>query len=173
MSGDFSRWAYTFVAKVKDLLDKKDVVVVAVSEGIHNADGKYICEFTSGSETKDAFGHIQMTGTASYLAQVISQQLGCKTRAVELSTLQRSAAHMASLVDVNEAFAVGGATIKASDEGASGVMVVIERESDDPYQSTTGVYDVHRIANAEKVVPRDWINKEGDGVEEEFLDYPC
>ncbi|MCR4750864.1 MAG: 6-phosphofructokinase [Eubacterium sp.] len=161
----------TFVAKVKDLLEKKDVVVVAVSEGIHNAEGKYICEFTSGSETKDAFGHIQMTGTASYLAQVVSQQLGCKTRAVELSTLQRAAAHMASLVDVNEAFAVGGATIKAADEGASGVMVVIERVSDDPYQSTTGVYDVHRIANAEKVVPRDWINKEGDGVEEEFLDY--
>ena len=161
----------TFVSKVRDLLEKQDVVVVTLSEGIHTAEGKYICEFTAGSETTDAFGHIQMTGTASYLAQVINQELGCKTRAVELSTLQRSAAHMASRVDVDEAFAVGGATVKAADEGDSGVMVVIERVSDDPYQSTTGVYDVHRIANAEKVVPTEWINKEGDNVTEEFLDY--
>ncbi|MBO5521654.1 MAG: 6-phosphofructokinase [Eubacterium sp.] len=160
-----------FVEKVRALLEKKDVVFVTLSEGIHNDEGKYICEYTAGSESKDAFGHIQMTGTAAYLAQVIAQELGCKTRAVELSTLQRSAAHMASRVDVDEAFAVGGACVKAADEGDSGVMVVIERVSDDPYQSTTGVYDVHRIANAEKVVPREWINKEGDGVTEEFLDY--
>ena len=160
-----------FVEKVKKLLDEKDVVVVAVSEGIHDANGKYICENTAGSENRDAFGHLQMTGTAAYLAQVINQALGCKTRAVELSTLQRAAAHMASNVDVDEAFAVGGATVKAADEGSSGVMVVIERVSQDPYQSTTGVYDVHRIANAEKVVPREWINEEGDGVTEEFLDY--
>lgn len=160
-----------FVEKVRALLEKKDVVFVTLSEGIHNDEGKYICEYTAGSESKDAFGHIQMTGTAAYLAQVIAQELGCKTRAVELSTLQRSAAHMASRVDVDEAFAVGGACVKAADEGDSGVMVVIERVSDDPYQSTTSVYDVHRIANAEKVVPREWINKEGDGVTEEFLDY--
>ena len=160
-----------FVEKVRTLLEKKDVVVVTLSEGIHNAEGKYICEYTSGSESKDAFGHIQMTGTAAYLAQVISAELGCKTRAIELSTLQRAAAHMASRVDVDEAFAVGGACVKAADEGDSGVMVVIERVSDDPYQSTTGVYDVHRIANAEKVVPREWINRDGDGITEEFLDY--
>ncbi len=160
-----------FTDKVRGLLEKKDVVVVAVSEGIHNKDGKYICEFTPGSDSTDAFGHIQLTGTASYLAHIIHEELGCKTRAVELSTLQRAAAHMASLVDVNEAFDVGGATVKAADEGDSGVMVVIERVSDDPYQSTTGVYDVHRIANAEKVVPQDWINADGDGVTKEFLDY--
>ena len=160
-----------FVEKVRALLEKKDVVIVTLSEGIHNEEGKYICEYTAGSESKDAFGHIQMTGTASYLANVIAEELGCKTRSVVLSTLQRAAAHMASRVDVDEAFAVGGACVKAADEGDSGVMVVIERVSDDPYQSTTGVYDVHRIANAEKVVPREWINKEGDGVTEEFLDY--
>ncbi len=161
----------TFVEKVRSILETKDVVVAAVSEGIHTADGKFICEFTPGSDSKDAFGHIQLTGTASYLANVIHNELGCKTRAVELSILQRSAAHMASLVDVNEAYAVGGATVKAADEGNSGVMVVIERVSDDPYQSTTNFFDVHRIANAEKVVPREWINEEGNGVTEEFLDY--
>lgn len=160
-----------FVAKVDSLLQKKDVVVVAVSEGIRTAEGKYVCEFTAGSESKDAFGHIQMTGTAAFLANLINQKLGCKTRGVEFSTLQRAAAHLASKVDVDEAYMVGGATIKAADEGSTGVMAVIDRVSDDPYQSATGVYDVHRIANDEKVVPRNWINEEGDGVTEEFIEY--
>ena len=160
-----------FVTKVKELLETKDVVVAAVSEGIKTKEGKYVCEYATDSTTKDAFGHIQMTGTASYLANVIKNELGCKTRAVELSTLQRAAAHLASKIDVDEAFNVGGATVKAADEGSSGVMVVIDRVSDDPYQSATGVYDVHRIANDEKVVPRKWINKEGNYVTEEFLDY--
>ena len=160
-----------FVAKVDSLLQQKDVVVVAVSEGIRTAEGKYVCEFTAGSESKDAFGHIQMTGTAAFLANLINQKLGCKTRGVEFSTLQRAAAHLASKVDVDEAYMVGGATIKAADEGSTGVMAVIDRVSDDPYQSATGVYDVHRIANDEKVVPRKWINEEGDGVTEEFIEY--
>ena len=161
----------SFVENVKKLLEEKDVVVAVVSEGIKTAEGKYVCELATDSTTTDAFGHIQMTGTAVYLANVVKAQLGCKTRAVELSTLQRSAAHMASKIDVDEAFNVGGACIKAADEGSSGVMVVIDRVSDDPYQSTTHVYDVHRIANDEKVVPRKWINKEGNYVTEEFLDY--
>ena len=155
-----------FVAKIKKLLEKKDVVVAVVSEGIKTADGHYVCEKSAGSETTDAFGHIQMTGTASYLASVVQKELGCKTRAVELSTLQRAAAHLASKIDVDEAFNVGGACVKAADEGRTGVMVVIVRVSDDPYQSTTDVNDVHRIA-----VPREWINKTGDYVTEEFLDY--
>ena len=160
-----------FVDKIRKLLDKKDVVVAVVSEGIKTADGHYVCEKSAGSETTDAFGHIQMTGTASYLASVVQKELGCKTRAVELSTLQRAAAHLASKIDVDEAFNVGGACVKAADEGRTGVMVVIVRVSDDPYQSTTDVNDVHRIANDEKIVPREWINKNGDYVTEEFLDY--
>ena len=160
-----------FVEKIRKLLEKKDVIVAVVSEGIKTADGHYVCEKSAGSETTDAFGHIQMTGTASYLASVVQKELGCKTRAVELSTLQRAAAHLASKIDVDEAFNVGGACVKAADEGRTGVMVVIVRVSDDPYQSTTDVNDVHRIANDEKIVPREWINKTGDYVTEEFLDY--
>ena len=160
-----------FVDKVQKLLEQKDVVVAVVSEGIKTEEGKYVCEYASSSTTTDAFGHIQMTGTATYLANLIKAKLGCKTRAVELSTLQRAAAHLASKIDVDEAFNVGGATVKAADEGSTGVMVVIDRVSDDPYQSATGVYDVHRIANDEKTVPRKWINKSGDYVTEEFLDY--
>lgn len=160
-----------FVAKVKKLLEKKDVVVVAVSEGIKTKDGKYVSELASGSDYVDAFGHKQLTGSAGYLANLVSREVGCKTRSVEFSTLQRSAAHLASRVDVNEAYMVGGAAVKAADEGDSGKMVVIDRVSDDPYQCATGIYDVHKIANGEKLVPRDWINKEGTYVTEEFIDY--
>ena len=99
----------------------------------------------------DAFGHKQLQGTATYLANFLAAECGCKTRAVELSTLQRSASHMASRVDIDEAFMVGGAAVKAADEGDTGKMVVIDRVSDDPYMSATGIYDVHRIANEEKL----------------------
>ncbi len=160
-----------FSEKVEKLLEEKDVVVVAISEGIKTAEGKYICEFTAGSDSVDAFGHIQMTGAAAYLANMIHDKLGIKTRAVELSTLQRAASHLSSKVDIDEAFAVGGATIKAADDGCTGMMVVIDRVSDDPYQSTTSVFDVHRIANDEKVVPREWINEAGDNVTDEFINY--
>ena len=160
-----------FQARVEGLLKEKDVVVAAVSEGIKNSEGKYICQLTAGSDSTDAFGHIQMTGTAAYLANYIHEKLDIKTRSVEFSSLQRSASHLASRIDINEAFMVGGAAIKAADEGSSGVMVVIDRLSDDPYQSTTGVYDVHRIANDEKLVPRKWINKDGDYVTDEFVNY--
>ena len=160
-----------FTAKVRKLLTRKDVVVVAVSEGIRIQDGRYVSELGSASDYVDAFGHKQLTGTASYLANVIHRDIGCKTRAVEFSTLQRSAAHLASRVDVNEAFMVGGAAVKAADEGDSGKMVVIDRVSDDPYQCATGIYDVHKIANGEKMVPREWITKDGTYVTEEFIDY--
>lgn len=160
-----------FTGKVKKLLEKKDVVVVAVSEGIRTTDGRYVSELGAAVDYVDAFGHKQLTGTASYLANVINRECGCKTRAVEFSTLQRSAAHLASRVDVNEAFMVGGAAVKAADEGDNGKMVVIDRVSDDPYQCATGIYDVHKIANGEKLVPREWITKDGTYVTEEFIDY--
>ena len=160
-----------FVERVSGLLEEKDVVVAAVSEGIKTATGEYVCELADGARSKDAFGHIQMAGTAAYLSALIHERLGVKTRSVELSTLQRAAAHLASRVDVDEAFAVGGATVKAADEGSSGVMVVIDRVSVDPYQSAIRVYDVHRIANGEKVVPRNWINAAGDFVTDDFVSY--
>ena len=153
------------------LLEKKDSVVVAVSEGIRLADGRYVCELGSVADFVDAFGHKQLQGTATYLANFLAAKTGCKTRAVELSTLQRSASHMASRVDIDEAFMVGGAAVKAADEGDTGKMVVIDRISDDPYMSATGIYDVHRIANEEKLVPREWMNKDATYVTEEFIDY--
>lgn len=160
-----------FSTKIKKLMGKKMSVVVAVSEGIKLEDGRYVCELGTGVDFVDAFGHKQLTGTASYLANFVAGEVGCKTRAIELSTLQRAASHLASRVDILEAYQVGGAAVKAADEGDSGKMVVIERFSDDPYQSGTEVKDVHKIANGEKLVPRNWVNKEGTYVTEEFITY--
>ena len=160
-----------FLVKVKELLKKKSSVVIAVSEGIRLADGRYVCELGSSGDYVDAFGHKQLAGTATYLANFLAAECGCKTRAVELSTLQRSASHMASRVDIDEAFMVGGAAVKAADEGDTGKMIVIDRVSDDPYMAKTGIYDVHRIANEEKVVPRNWMNKDATYVTKDFVDY--
>ena len=160
-----------FLAKVKDLLNKKASIVIAVSEGIKTADGKYVCELGSNVDFVDAFGHKQLSGTASYLASYIAGEIGCKTRAIELSTLQRAASHCSSRVDILEAYQVGGAAVKAADEGDSGKMVVLQRLSDDPYQCGTEVKDVHKIANDEKLVPREWVNEDGTYVTGEFVSY--
>ena len=160
-----------FLKKVKELLKKKSSIVIAVSEGIKLQDGRYVCELGNVGDYVDAFGHKQLQGTATYLANFLAAECNCKTRAVELSTLQRSASHMASRVDIDEAMMVGGAAVKAADEGDTGKMVVIDRVSDDPYMAATGIYDVHRIANEEKLVPRNWMNKDANNVTKDFIDY--
>ena len=160
-----------FLRKVEEVVKMLESIIIAVSEGIKLADGRYVCELSGGADYVDAFGHKQLQGTAAYLAGYLGAEIGCKTRSIEFSTLQRSASHMASRVDVNEAFMVGGAAVKAADEGDTGKMVVIDRVSDDPYMSAAGIYDVHRIANNEKVVPRNWVNREGNYVTDEFINY--
>ena len=160
-----------FEQKVKKLLEQKSSVIVCLSEGIHDKDGKYICELGTGADYVDAFGHKQLTGTASFLANYIGGKLGCKTRAVELSTLQRAGSHLASRVDILEAYQVGGAAVLAADEGDTGKMVVLVRHSDDPYQCGTEVKDVHKIANDEKLVPKEWISKDGSYITDDFITY--
>ena len=160
-----------FMKRIHDLLAKKPSVVVAVSEGIKLADGRYVCELGQSADFVDAFGHKQLSGTASYLANHVAAEIGCKTRAIELSTLQRAASHCSSRVDILEAYQVGGAAVKAADEGDSGKMVVLERLSDDPYQCGTEVKDVHKIANDERLVPREWVTEDGTYVTDEFVTY--
>ena len=160
-----------FLVRIKELLAEKTFVVVAVSEGIRLADGRYVCELTDGVDFVDAFGHKQLTGTVNYLARRLAQEIGCKTRTIELSSMQRAASHLASRIDILEAFQVGGAAVKAADEGDTGEMVIIKRLSDDPYQSTTDLRNVHKVSNVEKVVPREWITEDGTYVTDEFISY--
>ncbi len=160
-----------FMDRVKKLLDKQSSVVVCISEGIHTKDGKYVCELGNNVEFVDAFNHKQLTGTAAFLCNYIGTNIGCKTRAIELSTLQRAGSHLASRVDILEAYQVGGAAVLAADEGDTGKMVTLNRLSDDPYQCSTEVKDVHKIANDEKLVPRNWITHDGAHVTEAFVTY--
>ena len=160
-----------FRDKIEKLLKQKSSVVVCVSEGIHDKDGKYICEYTDVANYVDAFGNKQLSGTAAFLANYIAGEFGCKTRSVEFATLQRAGSHLASRVDILEAYQVGGAAVLAADEGDTGKMVVLIRHSDDPYQCGTEVKDVHKIANDEKLVPKEWISKDGSYITDEFISY--
>ena len=160
-----------FLQKVKVLLEKKKSVVIAVSEGIKTPDGKYVFELTDHTEYVDSFGHKQLSGTARYLSALISGKLGCKSRAIELSTLQRCAGHLTSRVDITEAYQVGGSAVKAAFEGETGQMVILKRVSNDPYICTTGLYDVHKVANIEKKVPLEWITEDGTNVSPQLVNY--
>ncbi len=159
-----------FMSKVKELAATKSSVVIAVSEGIQIADGRYVCEL--GKEVAvDAFGHKQMSGTAVMLAQKIAEETGLKTRAIEFSTLQRAATHIASLTDINEAFQVGYDAVMAADEGKTGMMITLNRNGEVPYQCGTSAYDIHAIANVERKVPDEWITADGTDLTEDYEKY--
>ena len=159
-----------FVDKVKELAKTKSSIVIAVSEGVKLADGRYVCEV--GREVAvDAFGHKQMSGTAAKLAETVAAETGLKTRAIEFSTLQRAATHIASLTDINEAFQVGCAAVKAADAGQTAMMITLDRNGDEPYQCGTSAHDIHDIANVERKVPDEWITEDGSNISEEFVKY--
>lgn len=159
-----------FMDKVKELAAKKSSVVIAVSEGVQIADGRFVCEL--GREVAvDAFGHKQMSGTAVILAQKVAEETGLKTRAIEFSTLQRAATHIASLTDINEAFQVGHDAVGAANEGKTGMMITLDRNGDDPYQCGTSAYDIHAIANVERKVPDEWITADGTDLTDDYEKY--
>ncbi len=160
-----------FVEKVRSLLSEKKSIVIAVSEGIRLANGQFVCELVSHSDAVDAFGHKRMQGAARCLADTLGDRLGIKTRAIELNTLQRCAAHMSSRVDITEAFQVGGAAVRAAFDGKTGIVTTLQRLSDDPYLCVTSFSDVRQVANIEKKVPLEWITEDGISVSDELVHY--
>lgn len=160
-----------FMARVKKLSEEKSSVVVAVSEGIKIADGRFVCELGNASDYVDAFGHKQLSGCGVVLANKIAAAYGLKTRAVELSTLQRAATHIASLQDINEAFSVGYLACQAANDGKTGMMITIDVKKRDPYQVGYSIYDIHAIANVERPVPSEWIINNGTDVSDEYVKY--
>ncbi|MCL2086632.1 MAG: 6-phosphofructokinase [Oscillospiraceae bacterium] len=159
-----------FIEKSIKILERKPLVAV-VSEGLKIDDGRYVSELASDIRVTDAFGHKMLTGTARYLAENLMRKTKCKARSIELSTIQRCAAHMVSRVDITEAYQVGGAAVKAAMEGETAKVVTLIRESDDPYICTTGLADVNVIANVEKKVPLEWITETRDFVTKDFTHY--
>ena len=161
-----------FLARVDELQRVKSNVIIAASEGVKTADGTYLCDLVSTAGQLDAFGHKAiLSGTSRYLSDLIHDKLNCKSRAIEFSTLQRCASHLASRTDVNEAYAVGGAAAAAAFAGETGKMIALKRVSEYPYQCITEAVDVQQVANLEKKVPLDWITPDGMQVTAAFEEY--
>ncbi|MDD7113905.1 MAG: 6-phosphofructokinase [Lachnospiraceae bacterium] len=160
-----------FMARVKDLAERKSSVVIAVSEGITLADGRFVCELGNSNDYVDAFGHKQLSGCASFLANKVTEETGLKSRAIEFSTLQRCATHMASRADVTEALDVGFIACEAAMQGQTGMMVTIQVSSREPYMVNYNKYDIHEIANVERKVPHDWIINNGTYVSDKYIEY--
>ena len=161
-----------FLARVDELQRVKSNVIIAASEGVKTADGTYLCDLVSTAGQLDAFGHKAiLSGTSRYLSDLIHDKLNCKSRAIEFSTLQRCASHLASRTDVTEAYAVGGAAAAAAFAGETGKMIALKRVSEYPYQCITEAVDVRQVANLEKKVPLDWITPDGMQVTAAFEEY--
>lgn len=162
--------AERFLADVRRIQETQPVVLVAVSEGIRTADGKYVAEGYQSGVT-DVFGHRYLSGTARCVADIVKQSIGCKTRAVELNVLQRSAAHLLSATDIRESGRLGWTAADAALTGQTAVISVLERTSDLPYEVVYGVKAVSTVANAVRTIPDEMINADGNGVTEAFLRY--
>ena len=158
-----------FLSDVKAVYDKTGKCMVAVSEGIHYADGTFVSE--AKTSATDGFGHAQLGGLASMLAETVKQKLGAKVRGIELSLLQRCGSHLASKTDVEEAYLAGQAAVGAAAEGFTDKMVAFQCTRDGSYACKTVLEPLDIVANFEKKVPRAWINEAGNGMTQEFIDY--
>ena len=159
-----------FLADVDRVYKANGKVFVAVSEGIHYADGSFVSE--AKTSATDGFGHAQLGGLAATLAEIIKNHTGAKVRGIELSLLQRCASHLASATDINEAFEAGQEAVRQAVKGVSGKMVAFERENiDGKYHCKMVLLPLESVANYEKKIPHEWINEEGNGLKQEFIDY--
>lgn len=157
-----------FLSDVRDELSKRDNVIIAVSEGIRDKDGNYI---TSSKAMADTFGHQQLSGAGKALEFLVKENIDVKVRSVEINVLQRCAAHMASKTDLYESFAQGEKAVHLSEEDQTGCMVVLNRISNSPYAVEYSHAQINDIANEAKSVPVEWINKEGNDITAELIDY--
>ena len=157
-----------FIKAVNELLKTHNSVVVAVSEGIRDKDGNYI---SASSTATDNFGHNQLSGAGKALEGLVAERIGVKVRSVEVNILQRCAAHLSSLTDLDESVSQGKQALSYAKEGKSAVMVTLKRVSDAPYSVEIESQDIHEIANMVKNVPDSWINAEGNDVTEEMKTY--
>jgi ATP-dependent phosphofructokinase / diphosphate-dependent phosphofructokinase len=149
-----------FLRKVNTTVEQRGYCVIVVSEGVQDAAGKFLAE----AGTKDAFGHAQLGGVGPVVAQMTQQAFGYKFHWAVADYLQRSARHIASKVDVEQAYAVGKAAVELALKGKNAVMPVIVRKSSKPYRWSIGEAPLSAIANQEKKLPRDFITADGFGI---------
>ena len=159
-----------FLAKVEAAFEKNCNVIVCVSEGIHDKEGTFICEYDS-SVGVDNFGHKMLAGCGKYLENLVRSKLGVKARSVELNVSQRCSSTMMSAADQQEAVMAGKFGVQAALKGETGKMISFVRESDAPYKLVCGLEDVNEICNKEKGVPLEWITEGGSDIGPEFIAY--
>lgn len=161
-----------FLAKVNSCLQKNCNVIVCVSEGIHDRDGVFLCEYDSSVGT-DTFGHKMLAGCGKYLENLVRSRLGVKARSVEFNVSQRCSASMLSATDQQEASAAGAFGVNAALQGETGKMVAFLRKetADGSYAMECNLVDVTEVCNKEKTVPLSWISSDGTDVTEEFITY--
>ncbi|MDY4953653.1 MAG: 6-phosphofructokinase [Candidatus Onthomonas sp.] len=160
-----------FLADVSEIYAKNHNCIVAVSEGIHYADGTFVSE--AKTSATDGFGHAQLGGLAALLANVVKEKTGAKVRGIELSLLQRCGAHVASATDIEESYLAGKTAVEAAVSGVTDKMVAFDcsRAEDGSYRCDTKLLDLSSVANYEKKVPVEWINARGNQVSDEFIRY--
>ena len=159
-----------FLPDFDELYRKKGKVFVAVSEGIHYADGSFVSE--AKTSATDGFGHAQLGGLAAMLAEIVKNHTGAKVRGIEFSLLQRCGAHIASATDVDEAFNAGKVAVEKAVAGETGYMVAFERQMvDGKYSCAYRLLPLESVANYEKKVPMEWINDTHNGLKQEFISY--
>jgi len=146
-----------FLARVKECVDKYGYCAIVVSEGVKNAEGKFL----SDAGVRDAFGHAQLGGVGPVIAQLVKDKLGYKYHWAVADYLQRAARHIASKVDVEQAYAVGKTAVELALKGHNSVMPTIVRVSDKPYKWKIGMAALEKVANVEKMLPRDYITEDG------------
>jgi 6-phosphofructokinase len=146
-----------FLARVKGSVEKNGYCVIVVSEGVKNPEGKFLAE----AGTRDAFGHAQLGGVGPVIANLVKDKLGYKYHWAVADYLQRAARHIASKVDVEQAYAVGKAAVELALKGHNSVMPTIVRVSDEPYKWKIGLAKLEDVANKEKMLPRDYITADG------------
>jgi 6-phosphofructokinase 1 len=156
-----------FLADIAAVQKEHPAVLVAVSEGIRFADGRYVGE----SDAVDAFGHKQLSGAGKVLESIVRDRIGCKVRSIELNLPQRCASHIASKTDIVESSRVGKQAVAYAIAGKTGVMMTIERLRSDKYGVYFSTADIREIANEVKTVPREYINEQENGITEAGLAY--
>lgn len=159
-----------FIADVKNELETCDSVLVAISEGIKDKEGRYVSEQVISSAV-DNFGHSYIAGSAKVLENLVRNRIGCKVRSIELNLMQRCAGHIASAMDIQESKMLGMKACQAALEGESGKMAAVIRKSNTPYTVSYETIPVSQVANEEKKVPSSFIAPEGNDVTEEMISY--
>ena len=160
-----------FVSDVKQCIADFNRCFITCGEGVKTPDGQYLAD-AGGAFVKDSFGHTQLGGAADVVRSIVETDVGIKARTNRPGTAQRVAMHFASATDVSEAYMAGAAAVAAALDGVSGKMVSLERTGDGAnYGCTTGLVDLEKVANGEKMLPPEFINDQGTGVTDAFRQY--